>query len=137
MAKRGFDEVTVSLDNSGGTPVVITSQVTTINGVTKEAVLEEVTAAGDAWAQHAKTGLARVGEIVLEGFYDDTITTTVHALVGGNTDLGALRTLTVGFGGAKTVSVETVIKSYERRPARGELTKYRLALQPTGLPTEV
>lgn len=137
MARRGFDEVTVALDNSGGSPTTISSQVTTINGVTKEAMLEEVTAAGDQWAQHAKTGLSRVGEIVLEGFYDDTITTTVHAIAGGNTDLGAIRTLTIGFGGSKTVAVETLIKTYERRPARGELTKYRLALMPTGAPTEV
>lgn len=136
MANYGSANVVVEFDNSGGSLVNISQQVLTIGGIEKEALSELSHAMGDAWEESLAVGVFRMPEIVLGGFYDDTASTSVNALAGGNSDLGAIRTLAVTYGSTKKTTVETLIKKFRRIITRGELTKYELTLQPTGAPTE-
>lgn len=136
MANYGQPNVTVNFDNSGGTPVNISNQVMTISAIDKEIALEESDAMGDAWAEFLSAAVSRMAEITLGGLYDDTAATSVNALAGGNSDLGAIRTLQVVFGSTKSITVECLIKNFRRLISRGELHKYELVLQPTGTPTE-
>lgn len=136
MANYAQPNVTVNFDNSGGTPVNISQQVMSISALDKEMTLEESDAMGDAWVEFLSAAVGRMAEITLGGLYDDTASTSVNALAGGNSDLGAIRTLQVVLGSSKSFTVETVIKSFRRIINRGELHKYELVLQPTGAPTE-
>lgn len=136
MANYGQPNVIVELDNSGGTPVNISQQVMTISTIDKEMTLEESDAMGDSWIEFLSAAVGKMAEITLGGLYDDTASTSVNALAGNNSDLGAIRTLAVTYGSTKKTTVETVIKSFKRIISRGELHKYELVLQPTGAPTE-
>lgn len=133
MARYGQADVTVEFDNSGGTLVDISNYVTEIGDVPKEALLEQVDAMGDSWEEWAHVGVSRGGEIELGGPYDDTATTGPDALLNA---VGSSRELKFTFGGTKTVLWNTIIKSYTRVIARGELTKFKAVLQTTGSPTE-
>lgn len=134
MARYGSDDVTVNFDNSGGTPVDMSQYVQEINGVDIEAMLEEAHSFGDSWVEQAYTGLRRVGDITLGGFYDDTSTTGPDAIF--NSPGGGPRTLQIVYGSTKSTSVETIIKSYRRTLSRGTLHKYEVVLTPTGAVTE-
>lgn len=136
MAKYNASNIIIAFDASDGTTVkTMTQYITDINGISVEAVLEESHTFGDSWAESLFAGLKRAGEITMSGFYDDTATDGPDAVfIGiGNT---TLRTLTITFGGSKTFSTETIIKSYTRTPARGGLTKFSVVLVPTGTVTE-
>lgn len=139
MANYQGDDFIVSIDNAAGTPVVCTQQVQTINGVDKEAVIEETHTFGDAYVEQGFAGLIRGGDITLGGLYDDTASTGSNALfndVGCVATAGVTRTLLLTFGGTKTYSVEVIIKSYKRMMERGKITRYEVVLTPTGTITE-
>lgn len=136
MTTYGSADVTVEVDNDSDTLVDLSAYVLTIGGVKKEALVEEVTPLGAAWFAHMKTGVFSLPEIALAGVYDDTATVTPFALFGANADLGDTRTLKVTFGGSKSISVETIVKSWDRQISKGDKTKYEVVLVPTGTPTE-
>jgi hypothetical protein len=125
----------VEFDNAGGTLVDMSAYVTEISTVDKEALEEDVTYIGAGTEQHAAVGISRAAEITLSGPYDDTATTGPDAIFNavGNT---TTRTLKITWGGTKTTSVETVIKSYKRVAKKGALTGYEVVLVPTGTVTE-
>lgn len=138
MAKYGSNSVTINFDNSGGTPVNMSDYILTINGVDIEAILEESHSFGKSWREFLATGIRQVGEITLGGFYDDTASSGPDAIfnaVASGPSAGT-RTLQVVYGGGKSTSVECVIKAYNRRPVRGELTKFEVVLAPSGQVTE-
>ena len=56
MAKYGSTSLAVSLDNSSGTPGVMTAYVTAIGAVTVEALLEESHSFGDSWFEAMAPG---------------------------------------------------------------------------------
>src|SRR4051812_17578183 len=114
MAKYGSPDIIVAFDNSGGTPVTMTQYVTEINGVKVEALLEESHSFGDSWFEALPVGIRKMGDIVLSGWYDDTVTTGPDAIFNAPvpTVSTATRTLTITWGGTKTVSAETYIVSY-------------------------
>ena len=99
-----------------------------------EAILQEVTAAGDADEAHAKVGLSRMAEISFGGPYDDTVSTGPDAVFKG---IGDTRTVKYTWGGTKTTQVEAIIKRYRRVASKGTLTAFEAVLQPTGAVTEV
>lgn len=136
MARAGWDVLVVSFDDSGGTLRDMSQYVFEIDGFDREAVTQDVTAAGDDDEQHASVGLKRVGPITIRGAYDDAASTgpdVVFNAVGNTT----LRTLTVTWKSGKSSSVECVITNYKRSPTKGQLTGYEVKLQPTGAVTEV
>lgn len=135
MAKYGSDDVTISIDNAGGTLTDITAHVTAIGGIKIEALTEETTPFGVANPTHAGTGMVEWAEFDLEGFYDDAASPAPDALFGGG--LGATRTFEIGWGGSKTTSVEVIIKKYVRTATVRELHKYVATVLPTGAITEV
>jgi hypothetical protein len=140
MANYNMSNLVVEFDNSAGALQNMTQQTLEINGIDIQAILEESQSFGDSWVEQLFTGLRRVAPITVRGFYDDTITTGNNAIyndVGCVATAGGTRTLKITWGGTKTTSVETIITSFKRLPARGEVTKYEVVLTPTGAVTEV
>ncbi len=132
MALFGYPDLKIELDDTGSTAKDISSVVTSINGYTKEAIIEEITGAGDAVDIWAAIGLVKKSEIVLAGPYDDTTDKMVNITKGA---LGDTRTLKLTFDGVTAADVEIVeciIKQISRNPARDALTQYEVTLQPTG-----
>lgn len=134
MAKYGSDDLTIEIDNSGGTLVDMTSHITEINDVEKEAALEESTPFGAAWATSLASGVKLMAEIEITGFYDDTASTGPDVVIGGG--LGDTRTVAVTWGSTKKTTVEAIIAKYTRIAKVKESTKYKATLQPTGAVTE-
>lgn len=118
--------------------VDITQHVLTFNGITIEALIEEVRSFGEAWDQHLPIGVGKMDDIELEFLHDDS--------VGGPDDLFADRipespsTLPRPFKctwfGTKTTQVDTFLQKYGRTPDKNEITKSSVVLRPTGAPTE-
>ena len=136
MARAGWDVLKTEFDNAAGTLTDMSAYVTDVDGFEREAVTEDVTAAGDDDEVHAAVGLKRVGQITLRGPYDDTASSgpdVVFNAVGNTT----LRTLTITWKSGKTSSVECVIVKYRRLPSKGSFTMVEVVLQPTGAVTEV
>ena len=139
MAKYGSNSLVVDFDNSGGTPVDMSQHVLEINAVRVEAILEESHSFGDSWFESLATGLRRMQDVELSGFYDDTATTGPDAIFNAvfNSPADTTRTLKFTWGGTKTTEVETLIMFYERRAAVATLHRYTVGLRPTGAVTEV
>ena len=139
MAKFGFDDLTVEFDNSSGALQNMSQYVDEVGGLDVEATLVESHTAGDSWAEMLFAGLKKASEVTLSGFYDDTATTGPNAIfndIGCEATASGTRTLKLTWGSTKTSSVETIIKNYRRRPAKGNLTRFEVALVPTGAVTE-
>jgi hypothetical protein len=135
FARYGFPDLLVEFDNASAAPIDMSTYVDTIGGQSKEAVLEEITAAGDADERWAAVGLNRHGEITLGGKYDDTAATGPEVIFNapGNT---TTRTLKFTYGGTKTFEIECIIKSFAVGMSQGELDTYEVVLRPTGAATE-
>lgn len=135
MTKYGFGDLKVEFDNASDSLQDMSAYILTINGFSIEAILQEITAAGDNDEAWAAVGVNRVSPIVLGGHYDDTATTGPDVIFNaiGNT---TTRTLKFTWGGSKDSSVETIIKRYDRGPTRGEFTSFEVELQPTGSVSE-
>lgn len=134
MSLYGSDDVVIDFDNSAGTTVNVTQSILSISGLDVEAILEETHTFGDSWVEQSAVGLNRVGDITVQGNYDDDSDTGFNFMFK---NVGETRTLKVLFGAAKSMTVETVIKNYRRMPSRGALTKAEAVLTPTGAVTEV
>ena len=138
MAKYGSNSLTVTFDDSGGTGRDMSNYIREINAVRVEAILQESHAFGDAWFESLATGLRRMQDVELSGFYDDASSTGPDAVFVGvfSAPGDSTRTLVLTWGGSKTTTVETLIMAYERRAVVGELQAYTVVLRPTGTVTE-
>jgi hypothetical protein len=139
VAKYGSNSLAVHIDDTeGGSLTDISQHVTAINGVEVEALMEESYAFGDSWFESLATGVRKMNDVVIEGFYDDTASTGPNAILVGVQDSPAdgTRTFRVTWGGSKTTTVEVWIAKYTRMATRGQLTKYSATLRPTGAVTE-
>ena len=132
MTLYGFPALTISLDDETPALKDISPFVTTINGWTKEQILEEITAAGNADEVWAVVGLNRVDPVVLGGPYDSVADGLVDVV---SITWSMIRTLTLAFGGADTQSVEVYIRKTTNKPERGKLHAFEVELQPTGAVT--
>ena len=135
MAQYGFDDLVVTIDDSGGDARAITAYVTEVSGFEIEAILEDGHTAGDSWVERVYTGLYSANEFTLTGFYDDTASVGPNALMA----IGDQRTFLFtwdGVGASKTSAFECFIKKWDTSPAKGELTKFTATLQPTGAVSE-
>lgn len=134
MTRYGYPDLVINFDNSGGTPVDMSAYIMdTPPSFDREAIIEEITAAGDNDEAHAKVGLDKVNPITLGGAYDDTAVSGPDVIFNS---IGDTRTLAVTWGSTKISTVECIIVNYTRIAARGELTKFTVTLQPTGDVTE-
>jgi hypothetical protein len=135
MALKGFANLKIQLDDETPALKDISAYVTTINGWTKEQLLEELTSAGDADERWGCVGIGKVEPVVLTGPYDnaaDSLWDVTH------TTWTQIRTLTITFdmaGAADVQSIETYIRSVDIKPERGKLHAVVVTLQPTGAVT--
>lgn len=132
MSRYGSKDLKVEVDNSGGSLVDLSNYVTSISGISVEAILEEGTAFGDTWVEQLFTGNKQSAAITLGGFYDDTASTGPDVILNA---IGDTRTVKVTFGSTKSYSVEAIITSYSWAPAVKTLTKFSCVLTPTGTVT--
>lgn len=137
--KHGSSEITVTYDDSSGTPRVITNGVLTMSGVKIESVQQLTHALGDSWEESSPTGFRKVAPITLHGFLDDTATTGTHIVmrvVDADVDPnGSTRTMSVLFGNTGsglTVAGETRLATYEVLAKNGNLSEFEAMAQPTG-----
>ncbi len=135
MTRYGYPDLKVEFDNSGGALQDMSAFIMdTPPSFDREAILEEITAAGDADEAHAKVGLNKVNTLDLGGAFDDQATTGPDDIFNA---IGDTRSLKITWGGTKTSEVECLIKNYVRKAVRGALTLFTVTLQPTGAVTEV
>ncbi len=107
--------------------------ITEMNGLDIEAITEESHTMGDAWVENAYTGLRKVNEITISGFYDDVAASGPVAILGNASDVGAERSIKVKFGTTNVYpKVDVIVRRFARKPVRGALTKFECALLPTG-----
>ena len=135
MVRFGFPDLKIELDdNAGGTLKDISSVVTEISDRSIEAILEEVTAAGDTVDVWAAVGITKKGEITLTGPYDNTADKLV-LITNQAGDVGQTRTLKLTYDGATAADVlivEAIIKSTGHNASRDALHAYSVVFQPTG-----
>ena len=135
MARFGFPDLIIEMDvSSGGALGNITAFVTEISDRSIEAILEEITAAGDTVDKWAAVGITKKGEITLTGPYDNTSDKLV-LITNQAGDVGETRTLKLTYDGATAADVlivETIIKSTAHNASRDALHAYSVVLQPTG-----
>jgi hypothetical protein len=99
MAKYGPNDISIDVDNTGGTPVTMDAYIDEWAGADVEAILEESHTFNDAWVEQLYSGIQRMSPITMSGFYDDTATTGPDAIFNA---LGETRTVTITWGGSKT-----------------------------------
>lgn len=133
MAKYGPNDISIAVDNTGGTPVTMDAYIDEISGATVEAILEESHTFNSAYVEQLYSGIQRMSPITFSGFYDDTATTGPNAIFVA---LGETRTVTITWGGSKTTATEAILTTYDRAPGRNASTRYTITLTPTGTVTE-
>lgn len=133
MAKYGPNDISIDVDNTGGTPVTMDAYIDDWAGADVEAILEESHTFNDAWVEMLYSGIQRMSPITMSGFYDDTATSGPDVIFNA---LGETRTVTITWGASKTTSTEAIISSYVRTPGRNASTRFTTTLTPTGTVTE-
>jgi len=126
MATYTSANISIMYDNSAGTPIEMKGFITEFNGIPINAMIEETHTFGDQWVERTYAGVKDIGEVSFKGFFDDVTNgpDAVFNRVGNSTN----GTLTITWGGSKTTSFETTIKSYNRIPGRGQLTKFEVVI---------
>ena len=139
VGRQGSANVTVTMDDSGGPPRVITNFVMELGGVKISPALENSHAFGDAWEESAAAGVSKADDIAVGGLFDTTATTGPHVVftpaANDSDPNGTSRTLAIVFGDSKTFTVETRIVSYEVVASVGKLSRFTATLRPTGTAT--
>jgi hypothetical protein len=138
MPKYGSSSVVIWVDDApGGTARDISQYVTEFSGLKVETNTEPTHAFGDSWEENTPTGVSKMGDITLGGFYDTSATDGPHVVFSSvdSTTTGDTRTLTFAPGGSQKLDCETRLVSYEVAPAVGSLSKFTAVLRPTGTVT--
>jgi len=133
VSKYGSPDLSISIDNDSGTPVDLTDYIDEIGDVTVEALIAETTVFGDSYVKQTAVGLSQMPEFTIAGYYDDTATTGPDAVLNSP---GDTRTVTITWGESKTTGFDVIIKTYTRKPVKGELHRYECGVVPTGTITE-
>lgn len=139
MAKYGSSSVSINVDDSAGVARDLSQYIRNDVMVEIESILTESHAFGDSWVEQLAVGLRKLGAIPLEGFYDDTATSGPHVVLSdlATGPASITKTITIVWGGGKSVAVETLISKYARKASPGTLTGFSATLTPTGAVTEV
>jgi len=135
--KHGSSEITITLDDSGGTPRVLTNYILTMGALKITAETQVSTAYGDSWQEVLPTGMNKVDNITLTGFFDDTATSGPHAVMNtpDSSPQATSRTLSVVIGNSKTWTVECFVTEYSVIGKVGNLTEFSTVLIATGQAT--
>lgn len=135
MSKYGSASVTITLDDSGGTPRIITAFVLSMGGLKITNKTQISTAYGDAWEKALVTGIRAGTPIALSGLFDDTaVTGTLATLTVTDADAvpGFTRTLSIVVGGGHTYLAEVILADSTVAPKTNALTDFAATLNPTG-----
>jgi hypothetical protein len=134
MAKYGSGSVTVTMDDSSGTPRTITPYVNTLGGLKIETITQEINPFGGTAEKPNSVGVYKSQTIPISGIFDDTATVGPHVVFGtiSSTVAASSRTLVVVTGGG-TFTVECLVTGYEVLPKTGGLTEYAATLQTTAV----
>jgi hypothetical protein len=132
--KHGSAEVTITLDDAGGTPRTITNYILDMDALKITAGMQPSTAYGDAWEEILMTGVKKGEPIKLKGFFDDTATTGPHVVMGvpDSSPQASTRTLAVVVGNSKTFTAEGYITDYAVIAKGSKLTDFEATYHPTG-----
>jgi hypothetical protein len=134
MSKLSSSGVTITLDDSGGTPRIVTAFVLALGALKVTQEMAANTAYGDTWIQSIVTGIRKGEKIALSGLVDTTADTgTFATMIPTDADAvpGFTRTLAVLVGGGKTFTAEVILESGSIEPKVG-LATYSAELQPSG-----
>jgi glucose/arabinose dehydrogenase len=133
--KYGSASATVTLDDHGGTPRIITAHVLTIGGLKITEITEENSPFGMANEQYTPVGKQKFGPVALHGNYDTTATLGPHVMFSTleTTPQDTTRTLVVSPDGTKLLTVEVFAVEYEPVLTDGKLTSYNATLVQAGL----
>jgi len=138
MSKYGSPQVTITLDDSGGTPRIVTAFVLTMGALKITNKTQVSTAYGSTWEASLVTGLRAGSPITLGGIYDDTAlvgTGAVMQVTDADAVPGFTRTLSIGIGGGHTYLAEVIMADSSIVPKTGNLTDFTATLNPTGAVT--
>lgn len=130
--KHGSSEITISYDDGpGGTPRTITGFVLTMGGVKLTSNMQGATAFGDTIEKMLPTGVSKIDQITLHGYWDDTATTGPHVvfIAPDTSPQASTRTLAIVFGNSKTWTSEGFLVSYAVLGKAGNLTEFEAVLQ--------
>lgn len=128
MSKYSSKDLSLTV---GGTEMV--QHLLRIGNVKLAALLQESHTFGDAWFEALSTGIKKLEDLVLGGFYDDAATTGPDVKFNA---VGTTVAIVITWGGSKTTSFSAVIESYERVPTKNQFTEYNVTLRPTGVVSE-
>src|SRR5215471_4256925 len=97
--KHGSSEITITYDDATGTPQVVTCAVLTMGAIKLSSVLQTGTAFCDTVEKQLPTGLSKIDQVTLHGFWDTTPTTGSHAVFKApdTNPQGSTRTLAIMF----------------------------------------
>jgi len=128
--KHGSSEITISFDDSAGAPHVITCGVLTIGPVKINANMQAGTTFCDTVEKQLPTGMTKIDDVKLTGFFDDTPVSGSHVIFSkiDTNPQAATRTLIVGFGNSNTWTAECYVKEYAVLANQGNLTSFEATL---------
>jgi hypothetical protein len=129
--KHGASEITISYDDATGAPQIITCGVLTMGPIKLTSNLQTGTTYCDTIEKQLPTGLEKIEQVTLTGFWDTTPTTGSHDVFKApdKNPQGLTRTLTVMFGDTKTWTSEGYQVSYAVLSKTGTLTEFEAVLQ--------
>jgi hypothetical protein len=122
------------MDDSSGTPRIITPYVQSIGGLKIEQITQQTNPFGATTEAITPVGLSKSITIPISGFFDDTATVGPHVVFGttSSTVAAVTRTLVVVTGGG-TFTIEGHIPAYEVMPKNGNLTEYAATFVSSGV----
>ncbi len=129
MAKYGSPDLTIEVDNAGGTLVDLSAYIDEDIKLDIEAMMEELLAFGAEWPAQIATGVKKASDINLGGMFDDTVTVGPDAILNA---VGDTREVKITWGGSNTSTFDAVIKTYSRKGSKGGMTRFEAVLTPTG-----
>ena len=137
MAKIHSKDSYIAIDNTSGSPQVITPNVTSVDGLPGERELVEITALGDA-ARAYFPGLTN-STITIEGYWDDTSNTGTDTVLGPLYNHTAALSMQCGPEGGDSgdikYSLECFCRSYTITSRMGEIVTFRAEFQSNGAVT--
>lgn len=130
--KHGSSEITVNYDDGpGGTARAITAFILTMGAIKITSNMQANTPFGATIEAMLPTGVTKIDQVTLHGFWDDTATTGPHVVFIAPDDgpQDSTRTLAIVFGNSKTWTSEGYLVSYAVLGKAGNLTEFEAVCQ--------
>lgn len=131
MANYGSNNTVIELADGSDVLQDISADVRQINGIDIEAMTQESHGFSKTWAEHKATGMSKIADVVISGFYDDAANKP-RALF----TRGASRRLKVTYGGGHSDLVTGIMVKFVPGVKLGALTEFSMTLRPSGAPTQ-